>query len=158
MTFVRSILFVCLGNICRSPLAEAIFRAKAHQAGLDLEVDSAGTGNWHAGELADPRAIAVAKERGYPMPMRSRQVLSEDFQTFDLILAMDRSNRDNLVTWPGSEPQKVELLRRFDPAAHSLDVPDPYYGDLSDFRLVADLITSACDGLIGSLKTKAEGS
>lgn len=142
------VLFVCLGNICRSPLAEAIFRKQATEAGLDHHADSAGTGNWHVGQFPDPRSIRVGVSRGCEMSMKARQVRSDDFQQFDWIIAMDRDNAHDLKHWPGSRHEKIHLMRSFDPNAESKDVPDPYYGEHQDFEDVADMLEAACAGLM----------
>lgn len=142
------VLFVCLGNICRSPLAEGILRRQAEEANVRVYVDSAGTGNWHVGLPADPRSIQVGTDRGCRMDMRARQVRSTDFIEYDLLLAMDESNLQDLQAWKGSQPHKVKLLRSFDPSAKSLEVPDPYYGQLDDFEEVADMLEKACQGLL----------
>lgn len=146
------VLFVCLGNICRSPLAEAILRHQATEANLDVEVDSAGTGNWHIGERSDRRAIAIGEGRGYEMNHCARQVSSADFQRFDLIVAMDHANVSELVRWDGAEPYKIKLARSFDPAAADLEVPDPYYGGDEGFEEVADQLEQACRGILAHLR------
>ncbi len=148
------ILFVCLGNICRSPLAEGIFRRDVRAAGLDIEIDSAGTGNWHVGRQADPRAIAVGKARGCEMTMIARQVKSYDFDEFDLIVAMDRDNHYDLLRWPGAIPEKVRLARSFDPSADSLDVPDPYYDAEEGFERIADMLEAMSAGILRELRAE----
>jgi protein-tyrosine phosphatase len=153
------ICFVCLGNICRSPTAEAVLRQLVADAGLDGEfvVDSAGTGSWHIGEPPDPRAQAEARQRGLDLTaLRGRQVSGEDFERFDLLLAMDEQNqRDLLALAPTEEARsKVRLLREFDEdavAAGELEVPDPYYGGRDGFAVVYDAIERACRGLLASL-------
>lgn len=149
------ILFVCLGNICRSPTAEGVMRALILQRGLQahVEVDSAGTGGWHVGESPDPRATAAARARGVPLGGSARQVRSQDFDEFDLILAMDRANeRDLRGVAPDCESAaKVRLLREFDERADSLEVPDPYYGGPDGFERVIDLVQAACLGVLDSL-------
>ena len=147
------VLFVCLGNICRSPLAEAIFRKQAEAAGLEFEADSAGTGNYHVGQLPDARSISVGEARGYDMSMRARQIRADDFTKFDWVIAMDRDNAHDLKHWPGSRSEKIHLMRSFDPASKLRDVPDPYYGELSDFEAVADMLEVSCAQFIERLKT-----
>jgi len=145
------IMFVCLGNICRSPTAEGVFRGLAHEAGLDVIVDSSGTGGWHVGEQPDQRAMAEAKRRGYDLSaQRSRQVLQEDFERFDLILAMDQSNLKSLKSIaPCGHKAKVELFLKYAQNQTLKDVPDPYYED--NFEAVFDLIETASRGLIKAL-------
>jgi protein-tyrosine phosphatase len=145
------VLFVCLGNICRSPLAEGILRRQAEEAGLDIEIDSAGTGDYHLGELPDHRAIRTGERRGCEMTMRARQVRSRDFKDFDLIVAMDESNLRTLRRWAGAAPEKIRLARSFDPTADALEVPDPYYGSSEDFEEVADMLEAACQGILSEL-------
>jgi protein-tyrosine phosphatase len=146
---------VCMGNICRSPTAEAVLRVQAALRGLSsrVEVDSAGTHGWHAGEPPDPRAQAHGARRGYDLSvLRARRVQSADFERFDLILAMDRDNLANLRDLqPDSAPARVDLLMRF-ASRHGVDeVPDPYYGAADGFERVLDLIEDACDGLLTHL-------
>lgn len=146
------ILFVCLGNICRSPLAEALFTKliEGHALNEFFLVDSAGTAAYHIGELPDYRARAVAKERGSILTHRARQVRREDFWEFDYIVAMDRSNYNALIALrnalPHSASQKsaeVVLYRAFDALAPNTDVPDPYYDTIQEFREVADIVERA---------------
>src|SRR4051794_13614088 len=153
------LLFVCLGNICRSPSAEGVMRHLVDGAGLAdrVELDSAGTGSWHVGSPPDTRAAAVARGRGIALEGAARQVTPEDFEEFDLLLAMDRENLGNLRRLaPGDEARgKVRLLREFDPASAGsadLDVPDPYYGAANGFDLVLDLIEAACAGLLAEIE------
>jgi protein-tyrosine phosphatase len=155
------ILFVCAGNICRSPTAEGVMRRLVADAGLEgaLEIESAGTGGWHAGEPADARATAAAARRGITLAGVARQVTEEDFERFDLVLAMDRANVLELrAVAPGTRAlAKVRLLRAFDPASaggEDLDVPDPYYGGARGFDTVLDLVTAACRGLLGELRAR----
>jgi len=148
---MNRILFVCLGNICRSPLAEGILRRIADERGLALTIDSAGTGDYHIGELPDARARWVGEARGCRMTMRARQVRSSDFRDFDLILAMDQMNLRDLERWPGAIPEKVRLVRSYDPLADRADVPDPYTGQVSDFEDVANMLETACQRLVEEL-------
>lgn len=145
----RSILFVCLGNICRSPTAEAVFRDLAK--GRGLQIDSAGTSGWHNGGRSDPRASAEAQRRGYDMSMiRSRQVTKQDFTDFDLIIAMDNQNlRDLTRLKPEGTPARVELFLPFAPTLNRTEVPDPYYED--NFPEVFDMIEAASRGLLEGL-------
>jgi protein-tyrosine phosphatase len=156
------LLFVCLGNICRSPTAEGTMRTLVREAGLEdqIELDSAGTGSWHVGSAPDERATAVAADRGVVLEGAARRVRLEDFNDFDLILAMDSANlRDLRQLAPDSEGRaKVHLLREFDPAsdgADDLDVPDPYYGDGDGFERVLDLVQAACAGLLAQIRAGA---
>jgi len=150
----KSILFVCLGNICRSPTAEAVFRQRAKEfAYLDILIDSAGTGAWHVGESPDERSQTVGAQRGYPMSdLRARQVRPEDFEQFDYILAMDKSNLSNLqqLAPPGYQGE-LRLFLDYAERTES-EVPDPYYtsGDRG-FHEVIDLIESASEGLLQHL-------
>jgi len=142
------VLFVCLGNICRSPLAEGILRREVEKRGLDWTVDSAGTGDYHVGDLPDLRAIAVGQKRGCRMDMRARQVRTRDFEDFDLVIGMDEANMRNLSNWRGARPEKLSFMRSYDLGATGSEVPDPYYGSLDDFEEVADQLEAAIAGLI----------
>jgi protein-tyrosine phosphatase len=153
------LLFVCLGNICRSPTAEAVMRDLVRREGLDgaIEIGSAGTGGWHVGAPPDRRSAAEARRRGIAMTGRARQVRPADFDDFDLLLAMDRANhRELLALAPGAGARdRVRMLRAFDPravASGDLDVPDPYYGEGDGFALVFDLVHVACRGLLEELR------
>jgi protein-tyrosine phosphatase len=153
------VLFVCLGNICRSPTAEGTTRALVREAGLEqeIELDSAGTGAWHVGSAPDERATAAAAGRGIELEGTARRVRAEDFDDFDLILAMDVSNLDELRGMAPSETgrAKVRLLREFDPASAQrgdLDVPDPYYGEGDGFERVLDHVQAACAGLLAQIR------
>ncbi|MCB8915041.1 MAG: low molecular weight phosphotyrosine protein phosphatase [Thermoleophilales bacterium] len=138
------ILFVCLGNICRSPSAEAVMRGLIASEGIEgVEIDSAGTGDWHVGNPADPRAIAAATERGVEINGRARQVRPSDFGEYDLILAMDRSNHADLLAMEGVDPGKVRLFREM-AGEGELDVPDPYYGGEGGFSDVLDILENGC--------------
>lgn len=145
------LLFVCLGNICRSPMAEGIFLHLAKQRGLGdrFVVDSAGTGDWHAGCRPDPRALATAKRFKIELPSIARQVRASDFEDFDLILAMDRANRADLIRLGATN---VRLMRSFEPGlAGEHDVPDPYSGDDEGFVTVYEMLSRSCEGLIEHL-------
>jgi protein-tyrosine phosphatase len=152
------LLFVCMGNICRSPTAEGVMRSLLRRQGLEdaVEVDSAGIGDWHAGDPPDARATAAARARGITLSGAARQVVEADFSDYDLILAADRSNLHDLeAVLPGDGRAKLHLLREFDPAsagAPDLDVPDPYYGGDDGFEHVLDLVEAACRGLLDALR------
>jgi len=140
----QAILFVCLGNICRSPTAEGVFRARAARAGIagHLEIDSAGTGDWHVGQPPDRRAIAAAATRGY-------DVAADDFHRFDWILAMDRANlRELAALRPRAFAGHLGLFLDVAPELDVREVPDPYYGGADGFERVLDLIETASDALI----------
>lgn len=149
-----SVLFVCLGNICRSPTAEAVFRHKANLAGLNVEIDSAGTHGYHIGSPADKRSQAAGEERGYSFKgIKCRRVDENDFERFDFILPMDISNLNNLREM--SDPEyhdKIKLMLDF-AGYEDEEVPDPYYGGKKGFDLVLSLIEEASDGLIKTLST-----
>ena len=154
------ILFVCMGNICRSPTAEGVMRRLLRDAGLEgVEVESAGTGGWHAGEPPDERAAMAASRRGVTLEGAARQVKVADFRRFDLLIALDRANlRELLAIAPDDEgAEKVRLLREFDPASGGgdLDVPDPYYGGDRGFETVLDMVETACRELLDELRAKA---
>jgi low molecular weight protein-tyrosine phosphatase len=155
------ILFVCMGNICRSPTAEGVMRRLVADAGLDgaVEIESAGTGGWHAGEPPDARATAAAARRGIALAGAARQVTEEDLERFDLVLAMDRENLRELraIARGSRERAKLRLLREFDPRSaggEDLDVPDPYYGGSRGFDTVLDLVGAACRGLLDDLRDR----
>jgi protein-tyrosine phosphatase len=148
--------FVCLGNICRSPTAAGVMRHRIREAGLDrhITVESAGTGGWHVGELPDERARAEARRRGIDIDDPAQQFGTGDFGRFDLVLAMDRENVDDLRRLARSEDDrsKIHLLRDFDPASpRGAAVPDPYYGGPDGFSDVFDQVDAACAGLLEHL-------
>jgi protein-tyrosine phosphatase len=145
------VMFVCLGNICRSPTAEGVFRGLAYQAGLDVVIDSCGTSGWHNGELPDTRAMAEATSRGYDLSaQRSTQIKQEDFDAFDLILAMDRKNLNELqAIAPCNSKAQLKLFLEYAPNQPLREVPDPYYEH--NFEAVFDLIEEASRGLITEL-------
>jgi protein-tyrosine phosphatase len=151
------ILFVCLGNICRSPAAENIMNHLVAQAGASrqIECDSAGTANYHTGNPPDRRMQAAASKRAIPMTGSARQFTTADFEEFDLILAMDRENYHNIIAL---DPQaryhhKVKLMCDFATAHPDREVPDPYYGGAEGFDYVIDLLTDACGGLLSKLES-----
>ncbi len=151
------ILFVCMGNICRSPTAEGVMRRLLEDERLAdrVEIESAGTGDWHVGQPPDERATVAAGRRGITLSGAAQQVRPADFRRFDLLIAMDRANlRELLAIAPDEEAaEKVRLLREFDPAASGdLDVPDPYYGGDRGFETVLDMVEAACRGLLDELR------
>jgi len=156
----EKILFVCLGNICRSPLGEGVLRSLVAQR-LELaeriEVDSAGTSAYHVGEPPDDRMSAVAQSRGVSMEgQRSRQVSDSDFAEFDLILAMDRSNLEDLRSRaPKGCRAEIRLMRSYDPSEGE-DVPDPYYGGEDGFQVVFEIVHRSCSALIDELLREVE--
>jgi protein-tyrosine phosphatase len=159
------LLFVCLGNICRSPTAEGVMRHLVREAGLEdaVTIDSAGTGSWHVGHPPDERATAAAQARGIVLEGRARQVTPEDFDAFDLIVAMDASNRRDLerLARLAGATTPVVALREFDPqavAAGELDVPDPYYGGDEGFEHVLDVIERASRGLLDHVREQLRAS
>jgi protein-tyrosine phosphatase len=148
-----SVLFVCLGNICRSPSAEAVFTKKAADSGLDIEIDSAGTAGYHKGAEPDRRSQAVGTLRGYSFKgISCRKVDEQDFEKFDYILGMDNENVSNLLAiCPEEFQHKIALYLSFCKAEEQ-EVPDPYYGGKRGFEYVLDLIEQGADGLIEHLK------
>jgi protein-tyrosine phosphatase len=154
------ILFVCMGNICRSPTAEGVLRHLVSERGLEgeIEIESAGTGGWHVGDPPDSRSAAAARKRGITLDGAARQVRADDFEDFDLLLAMDRDNLAELrALVPSGSEHKVRMLREFeggrDPVAGGadLDVPDPYYGGPNGFEDVLDQVEAACRGLLDEI-------
>jgi protein-tyrosine phosphatase len=152
----QRVLFVCLGNICRSPTAEAVFRSLLARegGGLAVEVDSAGTHAYHTGDPPDPRAIEAAARRGIDMTsLRARMVGPEDFARFDLVLAMDQQNFRRLQRLaPAEQRHRLRLFLEFAPALGRRDVPDPYYGGATGFEEVLDLVEEASRGLLAALR------
>jgi protein-tyrosine phosphatase len=149
------VLFVCTGNICRSPLAEALFRHRVNERGLNTRflIESCGTGGWHAGDDADPRTLRVARRYGVPMNHRARQLdHRSDFDRFEWILAMDHTHHRALVS--GRKPAtRLHLMREFDATLAGrqgldLDVPDPYYGGEDGFESMYQMLDRACTGLL----------
>ncbi|MFJ9894084.1 low molecular weight protein-tyrosine-phosphatase [Streptomyces sp. NPDC091280] len=154
--------FVCTGNICRSPIAESVFRARVEEAGLGdrIEVESAGTGGWHEGDGADPRAVAVLAEHGYDTNHVARQFQASGFARLDLVVALDSGHRKTLRHLAPTEQdaEKVRLLRSYDPAAgDDLDVPDPYYGALDGFEECLEMVEAASEGLLAAVREEVEG-
>ena len=155
---VRSVLFVCMGNICRSPTAEAVFRTMADDAGLSdfVHADSAGTHSYHIGDPPDLRAQAAAARRGYDLSkLRARRVEQVDFERFDLVLAMDRDNHAFLVKLATpSTSHKLGLMLKYARSAPTLEVPDPYYGGDAGFEAVLDMLEDASRGLLDALRAE----
>jgi protein-tyrosine phosphatase len=149
------VLFVCTGNICRSPSAEAILRRKADDAGLAerLAIDSAGLGEWHLGHPPDPRARQAVEARGYPMGRQTaRLVEAKDFRRFDYLIAMDEGHLGQLKRkCPGELQGRVRLFLEFAPDTGAKSVPDPYYGDERGFDRMVDLIEAGTDGLLAEI-------
>lgn len=156
------VCFVCTGNICRSPMAESVFRARVAAAGLDslVEVDSAGTDGWHEGEGADPRAETVLRENGYAADHAARRFDPSWFARLDLVVALDSGHLRSLrrLAPTKRDADKVRLLRSHDPAAgDDLDVPDPYYGDAGGFEECLEMVETASTGLLAAVRTDLEG-
>lgn len=150
------VLFVCMGNICRSPTAEGVFRHKVSEAGLDdkIHIDSAGTHAYHVGEPPDGRAQQSALQRGFDLSrQRARKVSVDDFDQFDYVVAMDMSNQDALLSiCPQGLENKIHLFLKFASNTSTSEVPDPYYGGGKGFEKVLDLVENAADGLITHLQ------
>ncbi len=149
------VLFVCLGNICRSPLAEGVFRAHVTAEGLSalITCDSAGTGDWHVGELPDPRTRQVARAHGLELTHRARQFTPADFEAFDYVLCMDNKNLSGVMGLAGGfRLPVVRLLRDYEPGGGG-EVPDPYFGDLDGFEQGYQLLDRVCAALLARLRT-----
>ncbi|MEU9285794.1 low molecular weight protein-tyrosine-phosphatase [Streptomyces sp. NPDC048275] len=156
------VCFVCTGNICRSPMAESVFRARIEEAGLDglVEVDSAGTGGWHEGDGADARAVAVLEAGGYESGHTARQFHAAWFSRLDLVIALDAGHLKALrrLAPTPEDAEKVRLLRSYDPAASDdLDVPDPYYGPIDGFEECLEMVEAASPGLLAAVKDQVKG-
>jgi protein-tyrosine phosphatase len=156
------VCFVCTGNICRSPMAESVFRARVAEAGLDglVDVDSAGTGGWHEGDPADRRTVSVLEQHGYDSAHTARQFQPSWFSRLDLVIALDSGHLKalrRLAPLP-EDAAKVRLLRSFDPAAgDDLDVPDPYYGGREGFEECLEMVEAASTGLLAAVREQLEG-
>lgn len=152
------VLFVCLGNICRSPTAEGVFRALVEKEGLSdsIEIDSCGTADWHHGKSPDPRTVAAAKTRGYDLsPLRARQIKPEDLNHFDYVLPMDNSNVTNIhAIAPSDYSADMRLFLHYADRFTEEEVPDPYYGGNEGFSHVLDLVENAAAGLLQHIKTQ----
>jgi protein-tyrosine phosphatase len=150
------VLFVCMGNICRSPTAQGVFENLVEVHGLtsDIQIDSAGTHAYHVGEPPDARATQAARKRGIDLGgQRARRVSENDFQHFDYVLAMDRSNYDDLVSvCPPAHRSKLHLFLKFATGLAEDEVPDPYYGGITGFERVLDLIEQASQGLLAEIR------
>lgn len=153
------VLFVCLGNICRSPLAEGVFRDKVQKAGLEdrFEIDSCGTSAFHIGEQPDPRSRANAVENGIYLNHQARQFVEADFSEFDYILPMDASNYRNVMNLKPEGPAgAVALMRAFDSESRGADVPDPYYGGEMGFQNVFDILDRSTEALLESIRAQRD--
>ena len=154
------VLFVCMGNICRSPTAEGVFRRllETHGAQHEIEVDSAGTHDYHVGEPPDRRAVAAAERRGIDLSrLRARTVSERDFAYFDFVLAMDRDNLELLhARAPNQYRERIRLMMDFAPDAHAREVPDPYYGGAKGFEEVLDLLEQAAEGLFREIQARGK--
>ncbi|MYW63957.1 low molecular weight phosphotyrosine protein phosphatase [Streptomyces sp. SID8379] len=156
------VCFVCTGNICRSPMAEHVFRSYVDEAGLGglVEVDSAGTDGWHEGDGADPRTVHVLEEGGYTSGHTARQFHRDRFARLDLVIALDAGHLRALRRMAATpeDAEKVRLLRSYDPAADGdLDVPDPYYGDMDGFEECLKMVEAASAGLLDAVREAVEG-
>jgi protein-tyrosine phosphatase len=159
MTERIGVLFVCLGNICRSPLAEGVFSDIVAGEGLTdrFDIDSAGTSDYHTGDSPDPRTVSEARRRGLVLEHAARQIRAEDLQRFDYVIAMDASNLGRIERLARSVPRHAELrlLRSFDPeTTDDLEVPDPYFGGPDGFSDVHDMVERACRGLLEHIRAQ----
>ncbi len=152
------VLFVCTGNICRSPTAEAVFRDKVHKAGLSgsIQTDSAGTAGWHTGEAPDPRAQTVLGKYGIEMnDLKARQLRQSDYTDFDILLAMDQGHFDHMIAQaPSDGADRIKMFLEPVDMGGRTEVPDPYYGDLSDYELAYRLIEPACEAWLAKLSDR----
>lgn len=156
-----SVCFVCTGNICRSPIAESVFRARVDEAGLGglVRVESAGTDGWHEGDGADPRTVSVLEAAGYESDHLARRFQVSWFPRLDLVIALDAGHLRTLrrLAPTPADADKVRLLRSYDPAATDLDVPDPYFGDDDGFDVCLRMVEAASDGLLDAVREAMEG-
>ncbi len=154
---LKKVLFICMGNICRSPSAEAVFLKMIKQKGFEqsYQIDSAGTHSYHMGSKPDRRSVQAAKKRGVEMDhLRARQVVADDFNRFDFLVVMDEDNRANLSAMFPRQPQdKVFSMMRFAKEVSYQEVPDPYYGEGEGFELVLDLLEQSCAGLLSYIES-----
>jgi protein-tyrosine phosphatase len=150
----QSVLFVCLGNICRSPAAEGILRHLAHKEGLDIHIESCGLGDWHAGNLPDERMREASKNRGYTLSSRAQIIKPEFFDSFDLIFVADQKVLKELYKYAEKPEQKAKIhfMTHFSSAFKGEEVPDPYYEGEAGFERVLDMLEDSCEGIIGHLK------
>jgi protein-tyrosine phosphatase len=156
------VLFVCLGNICRSPMAEGIFNSLLREKGLEkkIQADSAGTSGWHIGESPDTRTLEIAEENGVTIRHAGKKFVPEHFDEFQYIIAMDRDNLQDirdLLSKNGKEHNKIFKMREFDNNQSGKDVPDPYYGGHEDFKFVFDILHESCTNLFHFIKKDNPG-
>lgn len=153
---MKKILFVCLGNICRSPMAEAIFNHKVQEKGLGdvLNGDSAGTANYHVGDYPDPRTIETLSKKNIKIHHLGQQFVRNHAEEFDYLVAMDRSNKNNMMMELGDIPKRIYLMRDFDPIEGG-DVPDPYYGSINGFDQVYEILDRSIEDFISFLKKES---
>ncbi|MET7639307.1 low molecular weight protein-tyrosine-phosphatase [Streptomyces sp. NPDC005438] len=158
MTERYRVCFVCTGNICRSPMAEAVFRSHAREAGVEVDVSSAGTGGWHVGEDADPRTLAVLESSGYSLDHQARQFGADWFQDHDLVVALDLGHLRELrrMAPTPADAERVRLLREFEaaPSEDDCEVPDPYYGGQEGFEECLAMIEGAVPGLLEEVRRR----
>lgn len=155
MTKKIKVMFVCLGNICRSPAAESILRKKAEEIGVDIHIESSGLGDWHVGSLADERTRNSASKRGFVLCSRAKKFEEKDFDEFDYILAADNKVLHHLQKFADLEQKaKLSLFTKYSSAFPNKEVPDPFYGGEEAFENVLDILEDACEGFIAHLKTK----
>lgn len=154
---MKSVLFVCLGNICRSPCAEGVLKHQADKQSFDLHVESCGLGDWHKGQLPDERMRQTALARGIALSSRAQAFKHEFFDKFDLILAADHSVKDELHKWAKipEHKAKIQLMTKFSKTHQGKEVPDPFYHELAQFEFVMDMIEEACQGLLEHLKNSS---